>query len=173
MRLLIDCTYFTKGERHVMNAPLTTSPEDQNELAVMDFVHGFIETEQPVFLASMLGESTATVLQAYLDGKDAVSDEEPEADAELDYLANGLRESLADYVFYKMLRNVNTLVTTTGIVELKTANRYRTAADREASIWNGMVERNLSFVKRLRERGVRYAVYYSENMVTKINALNL
>ncbi len=173
MRLLIDCTYFTKGERHIMNAPLTLSPEDQNELAVMDTIHGFVETEQTQFLCLMLGESTAAVLQAYLDGKDAVTDEEPEVDADLEYLADGLRESFADYVFYRMLRNVNTLVTTTGVVELKTANRYRTPADREASIWNRMVERNLSFVKRLRERGVCYSVYYSENMVTKINALNL
>ena len=173
MRLLIDCTYFTKGERFIQNAPLTLSPEDQNELAVMDTIHGYVETEQPLFLRQMLGESTASVLQAYLDGKDAVTDEEPEDDAELDYLADGLKESRADYVFYRMLRNVNTLVTTTGIVELKSANRYRTPADREASIWNRMVDRNISFVTKLRERGVGYAVYYSENMVTKINALNL
>ena len=156
-----------------MNAPLTLSSEDQNELAVKDTIHGYVETEQPLFLRQMLGDSTAALLQAYLDAKDADEDDTEEKDDDLEYLADGLRESFADYVFYRMLRNVNTLVTTTGVVELKTANYYRTPADREASIWNRMVDRNVSFVARLKARGVEYAVYYSENMVTKINALNL
>lgn len=184
MRLLIDCTYFCKGERFIQNAPTTITTEDQNEIAVKDTIEGYVETLQGEFLCSMLGDSTAAVLQSYLDRKEEVEaanaeledGEEPEEfnpDAELDFLSNGLKESFADYVFYKMLRDVNTLVTTTGVVELKTANRYRTPAVRQASIWNRMVGRNVKFVEAAKEALTNYTVYYSENLVTPINSLNL
>lgn len=181
MTLLIDCTYFCKGERFIQNAPTTTKPEDQNEIAVKDTIDGYVETLQGDFLCSMLGDSTAALLQAYLDAKDVDGSEEDEVaepsltekDDELEFLADGLKESFADYVFYKMLRNVNTLVTTTGVVELKTANRYRTPADRQASIWNRMVGRNVKFVEAAKKVLTNYTIYYSENYVTPINTLNL
>ena len=184
MRLLIDCTYFCKGERFIQNAPTTIDTEDQNEIAVKDTIEGYVETLQDEFLCSMLGDSAAAILQSYLDQKAEVDarnakledGEEPEVfetDAELEFLADGLKESFADYVFYKMLRSVNTLVTTTGVVELKSANRYRTPADRQASIWNRMVGRNMKFVEAAKNALANYTIYYSANLVTPINPHNL
>lgn len=175
MKLLIDCTYFCKGERHIQNAPITTAPEDQNEIAVMDTIDGFIEDNQGFFFESMLGKTLATNLQSYLDSKWQAEEEgdEFDEDEELEYIADGIAESFADYVFYKILRYTMSLSTTTGLVELKTANNYRNPADKQASIWNRMVSRNRKFFTAAMEELADYTIYFSENMVTPINAINI
>lgn len=189
---LIDCTYFTKGERLIQNAPI--SPDrcvDQNEIAVRDSINGWIDSVQEGFLIAMMGINMTKVLLAYLEAKeiasqsqgasDGASDgaEEPEVedvetDEELEFLANGLKESLADYVMYKLLRGTILHVTNTGAVVLKSANdTHENTARRQASVWNTMVERNLRFLEEAKQRLSNYTICYVTNMVTPVNAMNL
>lgn len=175
---LIDSTYFTKGERLVQNAPSSLERcTDQNEIAVSESIHGWIESVQEEFLTSMLGARMAKILLAYLDAKEMASQqegiEEPEVDDELEFLADGLKESLADYVMYKMLRGTQLQMMNTGAVALKNANEHENTARRQASVWNTMVRRNLSFLDEARKRLSGYTISYVKNMVTTVNALNL
>ncbi len=185
---LIDCTYFTKGERLIQNAPI--SPDrcvDQNEIAVRDSINGWIDSVQEGFLIAMMGINMTKVLLAYLEAKEIASHsqgesdgaEEPEVedvetDEELEFLANGLKESLADYVMYKLLRGTILHVTNTGAVVLKSANdTHENTARRQASVWNTMVERNLRFLEEAKQRLSNYTICYVTNMVTPVNAMNL
>ena len=132
---------------------------------------------QEEFLTSMLGACMAKILLAYLDAKEMASQqegiEEPEVDDELEFLADGLKESLADYVMYKMLRGTQLQMMNTGAVALKNANEHENTARRQASVWNTMVRRNLSFLDEARKRLSGYTISYVEDMVTTVNALNL
>lgn len=181
---LIDCTYFTKGERLIQNAPISPdSCVDQNEMAVRDSINGWIDSVQERFLADMLGVSMATILLAYLEEKEnagqseeseEVEVEEFETDEELEFLANGLKESLADFVMYHLLRGTQLHVQNTGAVVLKSVNdAYENTARRQASVWNTMVKRNLRFLEDARERLSNYTICYVKTMVTTINAMNL
>ena len=190
---LIDCTYFTKGERLIQNAPI--SPDrcvDQNEIAVRDSINGWIDSVQEGFLIAMIGKAMTKILLAYLEGKEIASQrqeasdgveeveieeaevEEVETDEELEFLANGLKESLADYVMYHLLRGTQLHVQNTGAVVLKSVNDTgENTARRQASVWNTMVKRNLRFLDEARERLSNYTICYVTNMVTPINAMNL
>ncbi len=182
MVLLIDCTYFTKGERQVQNAP--TSPDnciDQNAIAVRDSINGWIEAEQERFLVSVLGKNTADILQMYLEEKEESREasgaevEEPfEADDELEFIASGLKESLADYVMYKMFRGTAVHMVNTGAVVLNSANENMVnTARRQASVWNSMTERLKRFIVDADKKVTSYAIKCDRNMVTPVNAMNL
>ena len=51
--MLIDISYFTKGERQLMNA--NNKPITSNEVAVKTFVEGYIESLEEKFLTCMVG----------------------------------------------------------------------------------------------------------------------
>ena len=52
--MLIDISYFTKGERQLMNA--NNKPITSNEVAVKTFVEGYIESLEENFLTCMVGK---------------------------------------------------------------------------------------------------------------------
>ena len=184
---LIDCTYFTKGERLIQNAPIDPARcTDQNEIAVRESINGWIDSEQENFLNAMIGGIMAKILLAYLEAKaeaeaeaaeptlgDPAETEEVEEDEELEFLADSLKESLADYVLYKMLRGTTVHMVNTGAVVLKSSNEHENTARRQASVWNAMVERNKRFLKDAANNLETYTICYEKSMVTPITALNL
>lgn len=180
MERLIDCTYFTKGERSVLGAPLLENTTDQGEMAVRDAILGYVDTLQGQFLKEAVGKVTAALLQEYLDLKAAIAmegvldgeDAEFTEDEGLEWLAQQLREPFADYVFYHILRHSRHQPTISGLVALKCANDYVSPARRQASSWNRMVDRLYDFLVEARKR-VGYSVVVSLNFCTKINSLNL
>lgn len=182
MERLIDCTYFTQGERSILGAPLSvTATTDQGEIAVRDAIHGYVDTLQGEFLKNVVGKVTASLLQEYLDLKAAAAeaelleDEDPEwtEDAELEMIASSLREPFADFVFYNILRYARHQPTVTGLVALKCANDYMDPARRQAAAWNHMVDRLLEFVSDVKPKIRSYSAVVSLNYIHKINSMNL
>lgn len=185
---LIDCTYFTKGERLIQNAPISPDRSvDQNEIAVRDSIDGWIDSVQETFLCSMIGAPMTKILLAYLESKEQAAQnqeggesssaseaEEFETDEELEFLADGLKESLADYVFYQMLRGTQLHMVNTGAVVLKSANETgENTARRQAHVYNAMVECNKAFLEEAKAHLSHYTISYVTSMVTPVNAMNL
>jgi hypothetical protein len=179
---LIDCSYFTKGERQILNAPSSSDNlTDQAQIAIRDTIDGFVESLQDEFLRNAVGRMTATLLSEYLELKDAasevdVNDDEDtgfEEDAELEKILSALREPFADFVFFRMMRATRHQVTTTGVVQLKCANDYVSPARLQADAWNRMVDGMFSFMEDVRPQIVSYAVVISWNYLKPINHLNL
>ena len=75
-------------------------------------------------------------------------------------------ESFADYVFFQILRDANTQSKVTGLVQLKCADTYVSPIRRQVIAWNRMVDRNRWF-------NALTGIRVSENLLTKINRLNL
>ena len=189
MTKLIDCTYFTKGERSILNAPLSANDcVDQAQIAVRDAIDGYIETLQDEFLRNVVGRLTASILSEYLDQKNdyleaqntaAASEEneetgtEFEVDDELELIASSLREPFADFVFYRILRASRHQPTITGLVQLKCANDYVDPARRQTDAWNCMVGRIKDFLDNVKSQIHDYTVIVSWNFLKPINALNL
>ena len=189
---LIDCTYFTKGERLIQNAPISPDRSvDQNEIAVRDSIDGWIDSVQEGFLVRMIGASMTKVLLEYLESKEEAShssdahdgaeqgqnqeqEDNFETDEELEFIADGLKESLADYVFYQMLRGTQLHMVNTGAVVLKSANETgENTARRQAHVYNAMVERNKAFLEEAKAHLSHYTISYVTSMVTPVNAMNL
>ncbi len=191
---LIDCTYFTKGERSILNAPLSVDAcADQAQIAVRDAIDGYIETLQDEFLRNAIGRLTASILSEYLELKEAYleaqsaaaaaeeteeneyeeTDSEFEVDDELELLASALREPFADFVFYRILRASRHQPTITGLVQLKCANDYVDPARRQTDSWNNMVRRLLDFLENVKPQIHGCTIIVSWNYLKPINALNL
>lgn len=169
--MLIDCSYFTKGARHIQNASLGTMP-DPNALQVNVYIEAFIEEHQERFLVRMLGTSLGNKVNAYLVCLD--DDEEPKHNEHFDAVCERLRESFADYVFFQILRDSNTQATMTGLVRLKCGNEYVAPIRRQVSVWKAMVERNKAFDEwaRSAECPVK-GISVSSDMMKYTNILNL
>lgn len=182
MERLIDCTFFTVGERSILGAPLTVDDlTDQGEIAVRDAIHGYIDSLQGQFLKEAVGKTTAALVQEYLDLKAAAAeapDVSEEEDAEftedegLEMIVSSLREPFAYYVFYNILRHSRHQPTITGLVALKCANEYVSPARRQATAWNRMVELLSEFLSDVRPK-TGYSIVVSQNFCSKINSLNL
>lgn len=171
--MLIDCSYFTAGPRHIQNATLGTEGLlNQDALYVKEAIEAYIGSLQEEFLIEALGHSAGSRVNAYLVCLD--EDTNPRHHANLDAVCEQLRESFADYVFYKILRDANTQATMTGLVRLKCANEYVSPVQRQVSIWNAMVNKNRRFAEwaKSSECGLS-GIEVSSNLLTKINTLNL
>jgi hypothetical protein len=169
--MLIDCSYFTKGARHILNASLGTLP-NANSADVCSAIEAYIAEHQEQYLIEMLGPTLGNKFNAYLVCID--EDENPTRNERMDVVCDLLKESFADYVFFHILRDANTQVTMTGIVLLKSANTYVAPIKRQVSVWNTMVDRNRRFSEWCQSAECTISgISISNDMTTKINSLNL
>ena len=137
--MLIDVSYFTAGPRHILNAAVGTQSTEVN-----DAISNWIATLQPTFLHDMCGEEIGDELGEYLAQQEEGSFI---PDERLDAVAERLKQSFADYVFFHIIRESSTQATITGAVRLKCANSYCSPLNRQVDAWNTMVDRNVKFAK--------------------------
>lgn len=169
--MLIDCSYFTKGSRHILNASLGTTP-NTNAIEVNEAIEAYVSECQEEYLVRMLGPTLGNKVNAYLVCIE--EDEEPKHNANMDAVCERLREAFADYVFFHILRDSNTQSTITGIVRLKCANEYVAPIRRQVSVWNSMVNKNRLFAGWCRSDDCTLSgISIDDEMLTKINTLNL
>ena len=169
--MLIDCSYFIDGPRHIQNATLSKLPNPNAE-EVNASIKAYIKMCQRPFLKGVLGAPVAGAVIAYLKLID--KDESEERDLELDMVIEQLREPFANYVFYKILRDSNSQATMTGLVRLKCANDYVAPIRRQVSTWNDMVDMIADFSIWCRSSDCHVSGITTEsNFLTKINSLNL
>lgn len=171
--MLIDCSYFTKGSRHILNATMGTADTLPNPNAeeVNNAILAYIDEYQIKFLTAMLGATLANKVNVYLVCQE--EDENPPHVESIDAVCERLKESFADYVFFHILRESNTQPTMTGLVRLKTANTYVSPIGRQVTVWNDMVDRNRQFAEWVKSDCTLSGINISKEMTTKINRLNL
>jgi hypothetical protein len=101
--------------------------------------------------------------------------DESEVDVDMETLCSRLRESFADYVYYKILADGSEQATVTGLVRLKSANtQVGSPINRQVTVWNMMVERNRRFAEWASSGRCPYVgIKTSSKMLTKINNMNL
>lgn len=172
--MLIDSSYFCKGSRHILNASLGTKETlpNPNAMEVNIAIEGYIQEHQEIFLSLMLGKTLGNRVNSYLVCLD--DDEEPKHLAGIDTLCDHLKESFADYVFFHILRDMNTQSTMTGLVRLKCANEYVAPIRRQVSIWNAMADKNRLFAEWCQSSECTTSgISIDPDMLTYINSLNL
>lgn len=172
--MLIDSSYFCKGSRHILNATLGTKDTlpNPNAMDVNLAIEGYIQEHQERFLLRMLGQTLGNRVNAYLVCLE--EDEEPKHAAGLDAICDRLREAFADYVFFYILRDMNTQSTMTGLVRLKCANEYVAPIRRQVSVWNSMANKNRVFAEWCKSSECTTSgISVDPDMVTYINSLNL
>lgn len=181
--MLIDCSYFMEGPRHIQNAtcgkgnlkPLPvltgTLPMD-NSVAVNKTIEAYIAEFQEEFLKGMLGETVGNKAHTYLVTLD--EDGTPSQNPTYDAVLERLKVPFADYVFFHILRDANTQSTVTGLVRLKCANEYVAPIRRQVTVWNSMVDRNRLFASwaKTSECPLR-GIEVDTCLLTKINPFNL
>jgi hypothetical protein len=168
--MLIDVSYFTAGPRHILNASLGIMP-NPNAQEVNAAIEDYISYYQEGYLREMLGEALGNKVNAYLVCKDEGDDLNKE---HFETLCDQLRQSFADYVFFKMMRDAQDQATITGLMRLKSANNYVAPINRQVGTWNAMVERNLRFVGWCKSSECPFPnIRTTRNMLTKINSFNL
>lgn len=168
--MLIDCSYFTKGSRHILNASMGIMP-NANATEVNTAIEAYIAENQERYLVAVLGPTIGNRVNAYLVCLE--DDDEPRHNDNFDAVCERLREPFADYVFYRILRDANTQPTITGLVRLKCANEYVAPIRRQVSAWNNMVDRHNLFCEWVRNECPVSGISTSKDMLTKINVLNL
>lgn len=167
--MLIDCTYFTAGPRHILNATLGTV--NPNATEVCSAIEAYIAKLQKPFLYGVLGIEVGKQALDYIKMLDA---EEAERDIDLDMVLEQLKEPFADYVFFKILRDSASQATMTGLVRLKCANEYVSPMRRMVSTWNEMVEAVADFIDWCDSDECPFpGIVTSNDFKTKINSLNL
>lgn len=164
--MLIDCSYFATGARHIQNATMGTMP-NPNAGEVMRAIDAYIREYQEEFLIRMLGDTLGRKVQEYLtwEGEDV-----PPTDNAIEELCDRLREPFADYVFFHIIADSNTQAKITGLVRLKCADEYVPPIRRQVNIWNAMVNKNRRFAEWV---SGRYGNIVSKDMLTKINIFNI
>lgn len=164
---LIDCSYFYVGPLQIMNAhPIDDL--DNNAIAVQETITGYIERYQGEFLLKMVGKELSADVTAYLKER---GEDENYTDEAMEELCEKLRPSFANYVYFKLVGDVNQTMTITGLMKLKSANDNQAPRQRMVKVWNDMVELNKQFVAWAEESD--YDVFYYVDMVTPINQFNL
>ena len=172
--MLIDSSYFCKGSRHILNATLGTKDTlpNPNAMEVNIAIEGYIQEHQERFLSLMLGKPLCNRVNNYLVCLE--EDEEPKHLPAMDAVCDRLREPFADYVFFHILRDMNTQSTMTGLVRLKCANEYVSPLRRQVSIWNSMAEKNREFAEWCKSSECTISgINVDSDMLTYINSLNL
>ncbi|MDD3038825.1 hypothetical protein [Bacteroides sp.] len=175
--MLINVSFFISGPRHIQNASIAEIPT-HDSLAVNEAIWGYIKAFQLEFLRSAVGSDLSRAITDYLEiveheKEEAIEDEEKESESGYALLCDKLRESFADYVFFHILRDMNTQATITGLVRLKCANEYIAPIRRQVSTWNGMVKKNRVFVEWASSNDCPFAVKIDKNLLTMINTFNL
>lgn len=172
--MLIDCSYFVDGPRHIQNATLGDSgrmPKANSE-EVNAAIEAYIKMFQWPFLKETLGAPIASSVNSYLKLHEKYEGEKHDAD--LDMVIEQLREPFANYVFYKILRDSNSQATMTGLVRLKCANDYVAPIRRQVSTWNDMVNMIADFSAWCKSSDCHVSgIVTDSNLLTKINVLNL
>lgn len=172
--MLIDCSYFIDGPRHIQNATLGDSRRmsNANSEEVNAAIKAYIRMFQWPFLKDALGTPIASAVNSYLKLHDKYEGEENDVD--LDAVIERLREPFANYVFFKILRNSNNQATLTGLVRLKCANDYVAPIRRQVSTWNDMVDMMADFSAWSSSPDCQVSgIVTDSNLLTKINVLNL
>lgn len=172
--MLIDSSYFCRGSRHILNASIGTNDliPNPNSLEVNRAIEAYIEEHQERFLSRMLGHTVGNRINAYLVCLD--EDETPKHISGLDAICDRIKESFADYVFYYILRDMNTQSTMTGLVRLKCANEYVAPIRRQVGTWNAMADKNRLFSQWCQSDECPISgISIDKDMVTYINCLNL
>lgn len=168
--MLIDCSYFIEGQRHIQNATLGKMPNPNAE-EVNAAIKAYIRKFQLPFLKEAVGSSVAEKVISYLD---ILEEDKKARDAALDMVVEQLREPFANYVFYKILRDGNSQATMTGLVRLKCANDYVAPIRRQVSTWNDMVDMIADFSAWSKSSDCHVSgIVTDSNLLTKINVLNL
>lgn len=169
--MLIDCSYFIDGPRHIQNATLGKR-HIPNSDSVNMAIEAYIRMFQMPFLKESVGETIARAIMSYLSLKK--EDEQGERDEAMEKMIEHLREPFANYVFYKILRDNNSQATITGLVRLKCANDYVAPIYRQVSTWNDMVEMMAAFSEWAKSSDCNISgITTSSNLLTRINSLNL
>ena len=169
--MLIDCSYFTKGSRQILNCTVGTLPSP-NAQEVMKSIEAYIAENQEQFLLRMLGPSVANKVHNYLVCQD--EDGAVKRIESIDDVCSRLRESFADYVFFQILRTANTRATINGLVVLKISDTHVAPLRRQVVAWNTMVDRNNLFAQWCKTDQCKLTgIKISDAMLTKINSLNL
>ncbi len=174
--MLIDCSYFVDGPRHIQNVTLgKVTPgkiPNANSAEINVAIEAYIRMFQRPFLKEALGAPIAGAVISYL--KLIEQDDSEERDVALDMVIEQLREPFANYVFYKILRDGNSQATMTGLVRLKCANDYVAPLRRQVSTWNDMVEMLADFSEWVKSSDCHVpGITTDSNLLTKINPLNL
>lgn len=169
--MLIDCSYFTKGSRYILNASLGTRPDPNAEI-VNEAIESYIAESQEEYLKRMLGSTIGNKIHCYLISIE--EDDNPKRNANFDAVCGRLCDSFADYVFYRIIRESNTQATITGLVKLKCANEYVSPISRQVSTWNAMVKKNKEFAEWANSTECPLSgITIAQSMLTNINSLNL
>lgn len=169
--MLIDCSFFTKGSRRILNASMGTLP-NANAREVCETIQSYIAENQERYLTEMLGPHLGNRFNTYLVCLD--EDVDAKRIETMDAVCERLRESFADYVFFHILRDANTQSTITGLVQLKNANSYVSPIRRQVGIWNSMVEKNRLFAAWCDSSECAISgISISSDMMTKINSFNI
>jgi len=170
--MLIDVSYFTSGPRHIINATASATAS-QNSLSVNAAIVGYIRHYQLAFLCEMLGDALAVTVDDYLNEKERAAGDgaEFERDERIELLCSKIRDSFADYVFFYILRDSGTQATERGLVIWKNENAVVSPVQRQVSVWNEMVNRNVRFKSwaALHEP----SAIVSSNMTNRVNPYNL
>lgn len=172
--MLIDCSYFIDGPRHIQNATLGVSRRipNANSEEVNAAIEAYIRMFQWSFLKEALGAPIASSVNSYLKLHEKYEGEEHDVD--LDMVIEQLREPFANYVFYKILRDSNNQASMTGLVRLKCANDYVAPIRRQVSTWNDMVDMIADFSAWSKSSDCHVSgIVTDSNLLTKINILNL
>lgn len=158
--MLIDIGYFTKGDRRIMNAT-SAQTMGQNSAAVKSVVDGYIEQYQPIYLRKALGKTLAEEIESYQT-----------IPASLQPLVDQIKEPLAEFVFFHIIRDGNNTATINGMIEIKNAENSTIAPIRAmVRSWNRMVAMHECLYDWAKSQP--YAVFIQAEMLTPINELNV
>lgn len=174
--MLIDCSFFTSEPRYIYNAtmgndrlPITPSPDT---IKVNKAIMGYVCAYQEEFLSEMVGYPIANKLHTYIICKD--EDENHHMKESFESVLERLKESFADYIFFKIIGESNSQATITGLVHLKSSNNYASPMMRQVQTWNRMVKRNrqISLWFESEDCPVK-GLKVSENLLTTINSFGI
>lgn len=172
MATLVDVSYFTSGPRQVRNASVAQMPQ-MDSVAVNGAIVGYVKALQDKYLAGLLGYDLGMRIVGYLGSGEPEQEEAENLHSGYEAVCGRIRESFADYVFFHILRDMNTYATITGLVQLKCADKYVSPIHKQVTTWNSMVERNRLFVCWASTDECPFHVITDKNLMTPINAFNL
>lgn len=158
----INASYFTKGPRKIDNARGSLGQSLVTQAAATT-IEGYIEFYQRDFLIKVFGMKLGCEYNDYLEGE--------ETDEEKESVLDHLRDAFADYVMYHFLRGQQTSSSTVGEKQLKGGNDTKSAAGRQAQMWNDMVTLMRMFVLWAQEHRVVACV--DKSLLEKINVYGL
>lgn len=168
--MLIDCSYFTAGPRHIQNVSLRELPKPGGD-TVNDAVEEYISLYQERYLCRVLGSTLGRRVNGYLlckDEGDSVKSEH------YDEVCSWLREPFAYYVFFNFLRDYQTTASTAGVTQQKKADRHVAPIQRQVAAWNAMVDHHRDFAAWAASGDCPLGgIEVVTDMLTKINTLNL